>query len=66
MFTRDYIIRVIEQAAAFLARALKLERAGQYEAGLREVETAYEALLDMDRSGKVLNLERVFVRLVCG
>ena len=49
MFTRDYIIRLIEQIGAFLARIARLERDGQYEAGLREVERGYEALLDMDR-----------------
>lgn len=49
MFTRDYIIRVIEQAADFIARIAKSKREGHFQAGLRQVESAYDALLDMDR-----------------
>jgi len=50
MFSRDYLIRLIEQAGDFLARIAGLERQGKFESGLREVERAYDALLDMDRT----------------
>jgi hypothetical protein len=49
MFTRDYLLRVIEQAADFIARITKSKREGHFKAGLRQVESAYDALLDMDR-----------------
>lgn len=49
MITRDYLIRVIEQIADFVARAVAKKREGNYEAGLRLVDEAYDDLLDMDR-----------------
>lgn len=49
MFTRDYIIRLIEQVADFLARISKSKREGNFAAGLREVQRAYDSVLDMDR-----------------
>ncbi len=49
MFTRDYIVRLIEQVGDFQKSIAKLERDGQFQAGLREVDRAYDSLLDMDR-----------------
>jgi hypothetical protein len=49
VITRDYLIRIIEQVADFVARVVAKKREGNYEAGLRLVDEAYDDLLDMDR-----------------
>lgn len=49
MITRDYLIRLIEQVADFVARIAGSKREGYFDQGLRTVDEAYDALLDMDR-----------------
>lgn len=49
MITRDYLLRLIEQVADFVARIVATKREGNFEAGLRLVDEAYDDLLDMDR-----------------
>lgn len=49
MITRDYLVRLIEQVAAFVASIVGAKREGNFDAGLRLVDEAYDDLLDMDR-----------------
>jgi hypothetical protein len=49
VITRDYLVRLIEQVAAFVASIVGAKREGNFDAGLRLVDEAYDDLLDMDR-----------------
>lgn len=44
MIKRDYILRMIEQVARTIHQALGLVRGGDYEAGLRVLDEAFESL----------------------
>lgn len=50
MLQRDYLMRMIAQAVAALARALRLRRDGELEAALEQIGLAYDGVLKFDRS----------------
>ena len=56
MAQQDYIIRMIEQLAAFLWSIIFNKEVGIYEYALEEIESAYNGLLGLD-SSKIKNLE---------
>ncbi|HUS63558.1 MAG TPA: hypothetical protein VMZ28_03405 [Kofleriaceae bacterium] len=47
MLRDDYLIRLIKQVAAFVARVAGLRRAGQYEEALQESCRAFDELFDL-------------------
>ena len=47
MIERDYIMRLVQQLAAVVARLLRLKEQKEYEQALREVENAYGELLGL-------------------
>lgn len=48
MFSEDYIIRIIRQAVAVLARLIGLKAAGEYQKAVQAIDQALEQLLGMD------------------
>jgi len=48
MLSDDYLIRMIRQATAVLARVIGLKSAGQYQEALQDIDQALEQLLGMD------------------
>ena len=48
MFSDDYIIRMIRQATAVLAKIIGLKQAGEYTQALQEIDQALEQSLGMD------------------
>jgi tetratricopeptide (TPR) repeat protein len=47
MYTEDFILRMIGQATAVLARLMRLKQAGQRQEALQEVDQALEVLLGL-------------------
>jgi len=64
MVQRDYILRLIEQFVAMVARIVGLSREGNVEAARRELEEAYVAL-GVPRS-MVANLDSASIKLLVG
>jgi len=48
MLSDDYLIRMIRQAAAVLARIIGLKKAGDYKEAFQEIDQTLEQLLGMD------------------
>lgn len=49
MLQKDYILKLIEEAAKFVALALNLMRKGDYEEAADKIQQAYTSLLQTDR-----------------
>jgi hypothetical protein len=48
MSSEDYIVRMIRQATAVLARIIRLKNSGQYQEALQNIDQALEGLLGRD------------------
>jgi hypothetical protein len=48
MFSDDYLIRMIRQGTAVLARIIGLKKAGDYQEALQEVDQSLEQILGLD------------------
>jgi hypothetical protein len=64
MFQRDYLLRLIEQIMAFIARAIGLAREGRQAEAEREIERGY-ASLGLSRS-MVDRLDATTLRALAG
>jgi hypothetical protein len=56
MVQKDYIVRVIEQCAAFLWAIVFNKKIGNYNTALEKIEEAYNGLLNL-KSNKIKNLK---------
>jgi hypothetical protein len=64
---QDYILRLIEQLAQFLARILKLHERGEYDAAMSAIEDALRKLVGLDlRLVEALELEDLVALLKPG
>src|SRR5210317_717879 len=48
MIRKDYILRMVEEFAKFLAAIIGLKNEGKYNEALKKIDTVYTGLIDID------------------
>ena len=61
MIQKDYILRLIEEAAKVLAKALKLKNDGDYEQAKQILDEAYNDILKIDKNAALFVSNNEFI-----
>ena len=48
MIRKDYILRIVEEFAKFLAAIVGLRREGKFDEALKKIDSVYRSMIDLD------------------